>query len=303
LHLTGRLDADRLQAVVDLFTPTIEEGRIYVHFGSYGTACLDMKSGKVLWKRNDMECRHYRGPGSSPIIFEDLLILTFDGVDVQYLTALNKMTGETVWRTDRSTVFDDLDANGLPKADGDYRKGFSTPVIVEANGEPLMISPGGFSIFAYDPRSGKEIWNVPHKSHTPQLRPVYKDGIIYVMTGYSTELMAIRVDGQGDVTDTHVVWRKRNMRLPTTPSILLVDGLLYVGTNKGDVTCLDAESGEEIWEEHIGGNYIASPIYAAGRIYLIDEDEGKTRVIEANPKEFRLIAENKLAGGDRKSVV
>ena len=277
-------------------SPVLEGDRVYVHFGSYGTACLDTTTGEVLWKRDDLKCRHFRGPGSSPILFEDLLILTFDGVDVQYLTALNKMTGETVWRTDRSTVFDDLDADGKPKAQGDYRKAYSTPVIIESQGKPLMISPGSFSVFAYDPRTGEEIWNVRHKSHSAQIRPVFADGIIYVTTGYSpTNLIAIRVDGEGDITDTHVTWSVNDRRLPTTPSSLLVDGLLYLGSDRGDVTCLDAASGEELWQEHIGGNYVASPLYAGGKLYFFST-QGKTTVLKTG-RTMEVLSENRLDDG------
>lgn len=277
-------------------SPVVEAGRVYAHFGSYGTACLDANTGAVLWKRDDLECRHFRGPGSSPILFEDLLILTFDGVDVQYLTALNTETGETVWRTDRSTVWDDLDEDGNPKADGDFRKAYSTPVIVESEGEPIMISPGSFSAFAYDPRTGKEIWKTPHKSHSAQIRPVYEDGVVYVTTGYSpTELMAIRVDGKGDVTDSHVKWRRSGKILPTTPSSLLVDGLLYLGTDRGIVTCLDSATGEEIWSERIGGNYVASPLSAAGRLYFFSTN-GQTTVMKAG-RTPEVLATNRLEAG------
>jgi outer membrane protein assembly factor BamB len=274
----------------------LEDDRVYVHFGTYGTACLNTKSGKVLWKRDDLNCRHYRGPGSSPIIFEELLILSFDGVDQQYLAAVNKMTGETVWRKDRGTVFDDLTEDGTPFMDGDRRKSFSTPVVVDVKGEPVMVSPSSFAVYAYNPRTGEELWKVQHESHTAQIRPVYADGIMYVTTGYSpTELLAIRVDGKGDVTDTHVEWRAVDVRLPTTPSSLLVDGLLYIGTDKGDVTCLDASNGEIIWTERIGGNYVASPLYADEKLYFFST-QGKSTVMKAGRKP-KIVSENRLDDG------
>ena len=277
-------------------SPVLEAGRVYVHFGSYGTACLDANSGSVLWKREDFECRHFRGPGSSPILFEDLLILSFDGVDQQYLTALNKETGETVWHTDRNTIFDDLGEDGKPIREGDMRKAFSTPIIVESEGVPLMISPGSFTTYAYDPRTGREIWKARHKSHTAQIRPVFRDGVVYITTGYSpTELMAIRVDGKGDVTDSHIVWRVSDKTLPTTPSSLLVDGLIYLGSDRGVVTCLDSATGEEIWSERIGGNYVASPLYAAGRLYFFST-QGKTTVMKAG-RTPEVLAENRLDDG------
>jgi len=274
----------------------LEEGRVYVHFGTYGTACLDTNTKKVLWKRDDLNCRHYRGPGSSPILFENLLILTFDGVDVQYTAALNKLTGETVWQKERGTVFDDLTEDGTPFMDGDRRKSFSTPVVVDVDGKPVMVSPAAFAVYAYDPRTGEEIWKVTHESHTAQIRPVYADGVIYVTTGYSpTEVFAIRVDGKGDVTSSHVNWRVKEMRLPATPSSLLVDGLLYLGTDKGDVNCLNAETSELVWSERIGGSYVASPIYADNKLYFFST-QGKSTVMKAGRK-TKILAENRLDDG------
>ncbi|MCH5376247.1 MAG: PQQ-binding-like beta-propeller repeat protein, partial [Planctomycetes bacterium] len=141
-------------------SPVIEPGRVYVHFGSYGTACLDTSTFKVLWKRDDLPCRHYRGPGSSVILFENLLILTMDGVDVQYLVALDKTTGQTVWKTDRTADWNDLDDEGKPRDEGDLRKAYSTPLIVEADGKKQMLSVGAKALYGYDPATGHELWKV-----------------------------------------------------------------------------------------------------------------------------------------------
>ena len=123
-------------------SPTIEAGRVYVHFGSYGTACLDTQTFEVLWQRTDLPCRHYRGPGSSVILFEDLLIVTMDGVDVQYLVALDKKTGKTIWKTDRTTEWNDLGDDGKPFDNGDLRKAYTTPLMIDVNGATQMISVG-----------------------------------------------------------------------------------------------------------------------------------------------------------------
>ncbi len=189
-------------------SPTIEPGRVYVHFGSYGTACLDTATGKVVWERKDLPCRHYRGPASSVILFNDLLIVTLDGVDLQYVVALNKKTGETMWKTNRSTEFKDLGGDGKPKMDGDMRKAFGTPLIIDVNGKPLMISVGAWTAFGYDPQTGREVWKVRLGSHSHTARPVFGQGLAFISTGIDgPEFMAIRVDGQGDVTNTHVAWK------------------------------------------------------------------------------------------------
>lgn len=272
-----------------------EPSRVYVHFGAYGTACLDTENFDVLWERKDINCRHFRGPGSSPILFENLLILTMDGVDVQYLIALDKTTGETVWKTDRTAEWNDLGDDGKPILEGDFRKAYSTPLIIDAGGKKQMISVGAKALYGYDPTDGSEIWKVRTPAYSGASRPVYGDGIAYMITGFGkTELLAIRVDGSGDVTDTHVIWRTRKS-VPRTPSPVLVDDLLFTINDTGTVMCLKAATGKEIWKEHIRGNCAASPIYADGRIYTFNRD-GKATVFKAD-REYEVLAENELDSG------
>ena len=277
-------------------TAVIESGRVYLHFGSYGTACLDTASGDVLWQRQDLPCRHYRGPGSSPILFENLVILTFDGVDVEYVAALDKMNGQTVWKTDRTTVWADLDEQGKPKREGDMRKAFSTPFVIDAAGKLQLLSIGSSCAFAYDPRTGAEIWKAAIVGYTPATRPIYGDGLAFITSGRGkAELLAMRVDGEGDVTNTHVAWKLEGPDVPQEPSPILVDGLLYIVSNSGTVTCLEASSGTPVWSERIGGNYVTSPIHAGGRLYFCSV-QGKTTVLRAG-RAYELLAENILDEG------
>ena len=277
-------------------SPVIEPGRVYVHFGVYGTACLDTKTADVIWQRTDLPCHHYRGPGSSPIVFENLLILTFDGIDVQYVTALDKMTGETRWRTDRTRKWDDFDETGQPKRGGDLRKSFSTPIVVEQGGKALLLSVGSSATYGYDPYTGREIWKLEQVGFTPSTRPVWDGERMFTATGYGhTELWAIRTDGQGDVSNTHVAWTRAERDVPDTPSPILVDGLLYTVSNRGEVTCLEPASGELVWGERIGGNHIASPIYADGLLYFTSS-QGTTSILRAG-RAYELVAENKLDDG------
>lgn len=276
-------------------TPVVEPGRVYVHFGSYGTACLDTKTFEVLWERSDLPCRHYRGPGSSVILFEDLLILTMDGVDVQYLVALDKATGRTVWKTERTADWDDLDAEGKPRDEGDLRKAYTTPLIVEADGATQMISVGAKAFYGYDPRTGRELWKVNMPAFSGAAAPVYRDGIVYVVTGFGqTELMAVRVDGAGDVTDSHVLW-KTARTVPRTPSPVLVGDLLFTINDTGIAVCLDAATGEPIWQERIRGNYAASLLYADGNIYCFNQN-GTSTVFKA-ARRFEVVATNTLDAG------
>ena len=274
----------------------IEPGRVWVHFGSYGTACIDTKTLKTIWSRNDLPCRHYRGPGSSPILWGDLLILTFDGADQQYVTALDKKTGKTVWRTDRSTKFTDLDEQGNVTREGDFRKGFATPLIVDNGGKPQLVSIGSMSAFGYDPATGKELWNLPQPGHTPAPSPVFDKGMTFIINGRGGAVImsAVKVDGQGDVTDSKVVWKNSDEILPHEPSPIIVDGLMYLMTNNGTLSCLEAATGTVVWSERLGGNYVTSPIYADGRLYFCST-QGKCYVTGVG-REYKLLATNDLDG-------
>ena len=148
-------------------SPVIEPGRVYVHFGSYGTACLDTATASILWKRDDLRCRHYRGPSSSPVLFGNLLILTFDGADLQYLVALDKKTGQTVWKTDRSITWNDENDPGQMAKDGDRRKAHSTPLLINADGKPQLLSSGAKAAYGYDPLTGHELWRVHYYDWSP----------------------------------------------------------------------------------------------------------------------------------------
>lgn len=283
-------------------SPTIEPGRVYVHFGSYGTACLDTASGEVLWQRDDLPCRHYRGPSSSLVLFENLLIITMDGVDLQYVVALDKNTGKTVWKTDRNVQWNDQDVTGKGAAetqrilDGDHRKAHSTPLIVTVDGKPLMLSGGAKAAFGYDPRTGRELWRVHFDSFSVAPRPLFENRTAYLVTGTTNpELWAVRTGGTGDVTDLeHVVWRIKQ-RVPKTASPLLVDGLLYFVSDDGVASCVDASNGNFVWSKRIPGSYAASPIYADGRIYFCDRD-GVTTVVKPG-REFEALATNTLDNG------
>lgn len=277
-------------------TPVAEPGRVYVTFGSPGTAALDARTGKVLWERRDLECNHFRGAGSSPIIFRDLLLMHFDGSDVQYLVALDKNTGKTVWRTPRSIDYKDLGANGLPKADGDFRKAFATPHIVPVAGEPLLVSLGSMAAYGYDPMTGKELWKIEERSnYSPSTRPVAGHGLVFYPSGWSTgQLLAVKPDGRGDVTATHIVWRV-TQAVPKKPSLLLAGDLLFMINDVGIATCLEAKTGAVVWKSRLSGEYSASPILAGNRIYFFNED-GKTTVIEAG-RAFKILAENLLDDG------
>lgn len=294
-------------------TPVIEEGRVYITFGSPGTACLDTKTGKVLWERRDIECNHFRGAGSSPILYGDLLIMNFDGSDHQFIVALDKKTGKTVWRKNRSIDYKDLGPDGKPELEGDLRKAFATPQVATLDGQAVLISSGAKAHYAYEPLTGDELWRVEERtSHSAGARPVVGHGLVFIPTGWSQgQLLAIRPGRKGEVVDANapaaeasgsnevrtqlqVVWKSKRA-VPKKPSLLVVDDLLFSIDDGGIAGCLEAATGAEVWRERVGGNYSASPICAEGRIYFFSE-EGKATVIEAG-RQFKKLAENQLDTG------
>lgn len=277
-------------------SPALEEGRAYLHWGSPGTACIDTRTFKTLWTRPDFICDHFRGAGSSPFIYKNLIILTMDGADHQYLVALNKNNGKTMWRTDRSTDFKDLDANGKPKRDGDMRKCYATPIIASSNDRDLLISPGARAAWAYDPMTGKEIWQFRYKNHSSASRSIFVNGLLYINSGYSVaELFAIKPEGTGDITDSNKVWGTAGSTIPKKPSPVLHEGLLYICSDSGIASCLEASTGKEIWKARIGGNYSAALIRHKDRIYAFSED-GKG-IVFSTGRTFNKLAESQLPDG------
>jgi outer membrane protein assembly factor BamB len=279
-------------------SPVIEEGRIYLSYGSPYLACLDTHTAEVLWERTDIPCRHSVGPASSPMLFENSLISHFDGCDDQFVIALDKETGKTVWKTDRSVTFDDIDPQThRPKEEGEYRKASSSPIVTEIDGKPVLVSLGSMALYGYNPRNGKELWRLDgNASHSGVMRPIAGQGVIYCRMGFLEGLWAVRPDSARGTLDakTHVLWKFKTP-VPFLSSILLVDGRLFMVNDNGIAACVDAHTGKEIWKKRLDGDHAASPIYARGRIYFFGQN-GNTTVIEAAPK-FKILAENKLDDG------
>ncbi len=280
-------------------SPAVEEGRVYVHFGSYGTFCLDTVTYEILWQRRDLTASHWRGPASSVTLWKDKLILTLEGADQQYHVALDKQTGKTLWRRDRSTNYNDVDPKtGRPANSGDMRKAFGTPIFVEIDGATQMVSAGAKACWAYDPESGEELWSVHYGEHSVSSRPVYSKelGMIFINTGLGkAQVWAIRADAdaRGEIADTHKVWEMIK-RTPKRSSPVLVGDLLF-WANDGVISCIDARTGEPHWQERAGGEYSASMISDGKHVYFFDE-EGLCTVTRATAA-FEVVAENDLDDG------
>jgi outer membrane protein assembly factor BamB len=278
--------ADPLNAKNSLASPTpVAEGdRVYVHFGADGTAALTT-SGETVWKtRLPYESQH--GSGGSPVLYGDLLIFSADGSDRAFVIALEKQTGKTRWKTSRRQPSD---------------QAYSTPLVIRVGDRDEVVSVGAFRAAAYEPESGKEIWRVGYGdgfSNVP--RPVFGHGLVFIATGFQQpSLIAVRPDGTGDVTRTHIAWTLRR-GAPLTPSPLLVGDELYIVNDGGIVSCLDATTGETRWQHRLDGNFSASPVFADGRIYFLNEEGVATVILPG--KEFRMLATNHVDGATLASM-
>ena len=266
-------------------TPIIDGDRIYVHFGADGTAALST-SGKVLWStRLRYDAQH--GNGGSPVLYRDLLIINCDGWgDEAYVVALDTQTGKPRWRTSRRRP---------------WSQAYSTPLVIRIGEEDQVLSVGAYRAVAYEPLTGKEIWRVSYGegfSNVP--RPVFGQGLVFIATGFQEPaLIAVRADGRGDVTRTHVAWTLTR-GAPYTPSPILVGDELYYVSDTGVLSCVDAKTGQMIWQQRIVGNYSASPVFADGRIYVLSE-EGMTTVF-APGKTFQRLGVNHLDGSSLASI-
>ena len=264
-------------------TPVIEDGKLYCHFGAMGNACLDTRTSKVLWTDTSLVVQHENGPGSTPVLWKNLMLFHLDGSDQQFIAALDKRTGKLAWKTPRS---------GDMNKDPQLRKSYGTPLILTVNGKEQIISPASDWIYSYDD-NGKELWRVKYGmlgfSLTP--RPVVGHGMIFMSTGFmKPQMLALRYQG---LEKPEIAWRSEK-GAPTMPSPLLVGEELYFANDGGIFTCLDAKTGAEHYRERIGGNYSSSPTFADGKIYVHNR-EGLTTVIKPG-KQFEVLEKNQLPG-------
>jgi len=266
-------------------TPVIENGKLYCHFGSYGTVCVDTKKAKVVWKNQDLHVAHENGPGSTPVLWEDKLIFHMDGSDKQYIVALDKNTGKVAWKTDRS---------GEMNENPQLKKAYGTPIVLNVDGNPVVFSPAADWLYGYNPRNGKELWKLNYGALGFSIvpKPVAGHGMVYLSTSFmKPQLLAVKYEG---VSKPEIAWSfKRNVSQQPSP-ILVGDEIYFVSDRAGMVTCVDALTGKELWRERIAGTYSSSPTHANGRIYFHSRT-GDTTVLQAG-KTFRKLAKNTLDG-------
>ena len=295
-----KLEAGELPAALASSTPAIEEGHLYASFGSDGLACLDAATGALIWQRTDLACRQPRGSFSSPVLFLDRLFLQFDGSDRQFITALDRKTGKTLWQTPRSVSYQRGAEEGRASGPDDPKLAYSTPLVVLNGTQFTLLSLGAQAFYAYDTATGHELWRAEDPNgYGGRTRPVAGSGLVFTSTGGGRgEFWAIRTGGSNVVTESHVAWKQRK-NIPHHASPLMVGNLLFLLEDNGMLSCLEAKLGNLVWREQLPGNYVASPIAGGGRIYLFNE-EGKGTVVEASRK-FKILGQNQLAPGMRGS--
>ncbi|MCH2177768.1 MAG: PQQ-binding-like beta-propeller repeat protein [Mariniblastus sp.] len=271
-------------------TPAIQEGRVYLHFGSYGTTCLNTGTGEVIWQRTDLECDHFRGPASSPILYDDKLIVAFDGFDVQYVIALDTQTGKTVWKTERNIKYG--------TKNGDLMKAYGTGSVFDIDGRAVLVYPSAVATIAYDVQTGKPIWTVYHQGMNASARPlISKSGLVIVTNGMG-KMIAVKPSGVGDITASNTRWQI-SKGVAKKSSQLIIEDRLYMVSDKGIASAIDVATGEIVWQERIGGVFSASPVFDGEKIFAFSET-GDVHVLQPGDA-FSSLAQSKLGSGFKAS--
>ena len=266
-------------------TPVIQEGKVYVHFGTYLTACLDTTTCKEIWSRRDLACDHHRGPASSLILHDGKLFVAYDGFDVQYVVAFDAENGSTLWKKDRSIDYG--------TDNGDRMKAYCTAQVIVVDGKEQLIYPSAAATIAYNPETGDELWKVYHEGMNASARPLFQDGLLFITNG-SGSMVAVRADGKGDVTKTHIEWSDRK-GVAKKSSQLMVDGLFYMNSDDGIVSCREPGTGEMVWQKRVAREFAASPIFADGKIYLFGTSGEVVTLLPG--REFKLLHKSELGDG------
>lgn len=261
-------------------TPIVTADRLYVHFGHMGTAALDL-SGKIIWRQTGLKYEPVHGAGGSPAMIGDLLVIDCDGAHDPFIAALDAKTGDIKWKTPRNS---------------DARKtfSFSTPLPIEVDGQTQIISPASGFVGSYDPADGHELWRVDYGGgYSVVPRPVFADGLVFVSSAFDVPVVyAIRPGGAHDnATRSNVVWT-RPKGGPNTPSMLVVGDELYMVSDGGIASCLDARTGSVHWTHRLSGTFSASPVFADGKIYF--QSEAGLGIVITAGKTFQLLSENDL---------
>jgi len=278
-------------------TPCIEEGFVYVHFGSIGTACISTENGSVVWKQTGLKCKQVHAAASSPVIYKNLIILHFESTDVRFIAALDKSNGKLIWRSDRpEEPYIPLPKFGKPA--------FITPIIINVKGRDMLISNGSAICQAFDPGTGEEIWRVVDGAETTIAMPFTENGVLFWYTGFNvgddgktyTDLLAINPDGKGDIARTNIIWNKKDETSDNQMlSPVIKDGLIYTVTTRNIMMCIDAATGQEIWSRRVNSHYNSSPLFINGNIWFFSV-KGEVLVLKAG-RQYEVVSNNQMDSG------
>ena len=262
-------------------TPIIHGDAVFVHFGALGMARLSAKDGSLKWMCNDLDYPPMHGCGGSPVLHDGKLVVVCDGSKKPFVAAVDAETGKVLWKRLRSV-------------EAKISHSFVTPIVAQVDGKAQVMAPGPDHFAAYDLATGEELWKIkaPGWSVVPQ--PTVAHGLVIYNHDYDNpELIAAKLGGKGDVTDSHIAWRLKK-GAPSTPSPLLIGEELYFVSDKGIASCVNAKTGERHWMERIDGNYSASPIFVNGNILFLNETGVATWV--KPDKKFTVLGKNTVPG-------
>ena len=295
-------------------TPATDGERVVAWFGSAGLVCWDLQ-GKELWRRDLGRQEHMWGYGSSPILHDDLCILSFGPGNSEFLVAVDKQNGEIRWKVPAQDDATERQLSG-PENDGNandftsskprderLRGSWSTPIIVQVDGHAELIATLPRRVSAFDPATGKLLWTCGGSGPLVYASPMESDGVIVALGGYNGASLAVRAGGQGDVSQTHRLWHK-----PKDGGWLgtgIVDGgAIYVCDMSGVIYCLDVQTGKELWKERGpgGGTWSSITQTADGLMFLLTKS-GSTTVFQPDRNGFKKVSENDLKESTNASVV
>jgi outer membrane protein assembly factor BamB len=254
-------------------TPLHHKGKLYLHFGHQGTACTDLK-GELIWENRDHIYPPTHGNGGSPIVVDDMLIVTCDGGSQPYTLALDLQTGQERWKTPRGI-----------SADRPFS--FCTPQKIVVNGQTQIVSPGSDIVQSLNPKDGEVIWYANYSGFSVVPRPVFHEGLVFLSTGFMRpNLLAIDPTGKGDVTKSHIKWSYKGS-VPNTPSFVPYGDQIILVSDEGVAAGVDVKTGKEVWKKRIGGNFSASVIVVGNKLFLQSEGgESIVYKLEGEPEEL-----------------
>ena len=277
-------------------SPVTDGERVVASLGSAGMVCYDF-AGKELWRKDLGKLEHIWGNASSPILYGDLAILWCGPGERQFLLAVKKTSGDTVWQHDEPSG-----KSGVGSGFGDWRGSWATPLVARIDGHDELILNVPKKVKGFDPKTGKELWTCDGVGDLTYASPVCSpDGVVVIVSGFYGPMLAVRAGGKGDVTATRRLWHQKQRNPQRIGSPVLVDGRAYLLNEQGLGQCFDLKTGEDSWKkERVSSETWSSFVRVAERLY-VNTKSGDTLVLSAKPK-FELLARNHLGETMRSSI-